>query len=1110
MTITKSLNNLADRLFTAYADLSVRFTLLVWLVGVVVAVGFSLGLLGVKVERSDVNTLWVDLNSRLVDERQQFEDAFGGLTRKLTALVTSQNKGSNEPLFSAGDNSVQSTNAMTALRDTMQIWSDLEFTYQSQQYRTRDVCERLEVPAAMGQGGLQAVLYNSYSQCLATNEFFQILYAGVQARYDHLPATYTPLPPGWHVDRFPCSRAAALDCFREGNEVDWPMALAQADLVSGALTQSLLTTHGQLETQIGAASLPSPFPPVTISQALLGGLIVPCWFATATGNLTCLENSRVDLMNQTAVNTAMLRELGRLTDPAQGVLIQLDRTGALLGGVNLALMDIVTNISMAMSLDESESLALASRTAVLGVFRSVSSLTGNANLGQIVTYFALRDAIAANPLLSSAPVGNECRQSSALGINPSASPQVQAGILAQLDQVVLFFGSIGYWWRPRFQNMTQSQIVEHINLAANAQIDPAVRSDATACITGRARCCQAWNGAFLGTSIYISGRARSQRRPVNNTGFSSLDLESVTLVRSGWEDYHHNNPIWQDLLEARYPSINWQSSDTREAFAKAFDTQLTNRWLRLYNREAGTTFATGEVNSAYRFDFSTGNSLTDILEDASKVEGRLLGISYGVMALLVVLSLGNYVSAILNITKPALAQLAMVNSHGILGLLGLGVIALSSVAGLGFSAICQITFNGLTINLVPFVSLGLGIDDMFVLAHTMYALNDRTKSVAENMRAVMCLAGPSVCLTSVANAVAFILVYTVPVGAIRQLVLVLMISVLINLALLFLIFVPLMVWDMRRNHANRMDVVFVRASRVEKKMAEETNEEAQSLVGAFIEKIYAPLLANIFVKAVVIVLFLVFFAVLLWSAIVNTEQGLRTSDIALRDTYQRDTAELTENIITIQKSNLLIIARNQPFSRASAQQQILDTLSSLEPSPWIVDGTRVHDINFLSNGTTSILGLYSRTQPTGALGLCPPANVTTPISSEQCYNRFYPQWQALTGQFLTPYLYCRNSTQRVSCSNAGATLTIARTNYYFDHLLQHNDYLSAISDVRQRVDPHSDSNVEIFSIGYVFYFWEQYIDIEVTLISVSSNSYLLWRNYSMVQSWCAIFVFCKL
>ena len=40
--------------------------------------------------------------------------------------------------------------------------------------------------------------------------------------------TFTGLPEGWGVDRFPCTRVGAIDCFREGN-FDYPYALDQID-----------------------------------------------------------------------------------------------------------------------------------------------------------------------------------------------------------------------------------------------------------------------------------------------------------------------------------------------------------------------------------------------------------------------------------------------------------------------------------------------------------------------------------------------------------------------------------------------------------------------------------------------------------------------------------------------------------------------------------------------------------------------------------------------------------------------------------------------------------------------------------------------------------------
>ncbi|XP_065198827.1 protein patched homolog 1-like [Sycon ciliatum] len=1085
-SVRQHFNNFADRLFTGYANLVVRFTALVGGLGVLLAVAFALGLLVTDVDKRNVNELWTDLDSRLVDEMKEFERYYGGLTRKLTSVVSSAS--SEGVLFNISDNDAPvgaTGNGMAALQESMAVWANVTFTYDNNVYSYNDVCERPVVPVPFRRSQSSADLYWRFAQCMqADSGFTRYIYPTARLQFPTLPAAYTPVEEGWGIDEFPCSRASALDCFREGQEVDWPSALRELGDIAFPLATAVNSTYTTVHNQIANTPVEVPgLPPLTVSQLVLSGQLVPCWFASSTGNVDCLE-PRTNVSNQAELVTAVTLALRSLIAPTIGVLDLFDTSGRLRMAVTTPLVANVIDFLPATTNQTDVELLAEQATRIL--LTSVGMAAGNDPvLAPLLLYLDFNRAVDGGTV-GNTTIGATCLSVAALaqaGVAPSADPALQVrALIIELVGAAQFFSSIGFYWRPSYKTMTPGQIVEHINDAANSQLNPAVRGSRTACIFGQVKCCQAWNGAFLGTSIYSSGIARPQRQNVSGTGFSSLSLSAITLIRSGWEDYHHNNPVWQDQLEERYPSVSWTSEERREDLARAFDQKLTDDWLRLYQREAGTGYGAGEMFSALRFDFATGNSLTDILEQAGSVEGSLLGLSYGVMAVLVFISLGNYGTALLKIGNREELELAMVNSHGILGLFGLATIAISSAAGIGFASYVQVTLNGISVNLAPFVSLGLGIDDMFVLAHTMTALNDRSRSVKDNMGAVMRLAGPSVCLTSVANAAAFILIYPVPIAAVRQLVLVLMISVLINLLFLFLIFVPLMVYDMRRNHANRMDVIFTKASKANKSS---TPEEANTMMARFIDKVYAPLLSNTIAKIVIVLLFTAFCAVMLWNGIVNTEQGLRTSDIALRDTYQRDLARLTETTITIQKSNLLFIARDRQFSDVNAQQRMLDLLDALEPSPHIVQGTRLHDLNFLSNSTASILAFYNLQQQALAQFDCPDANVNVPINSTFCYNFFFPIWFARIGTLLTPYLYCQHHAtgERVPCMHRDAVLTVARTNYYFDNLVEHQTYLDAITDVRSRVDPFNNNDIRTFSIGYIFYFWEQYFDIEITLIS---------------------------
>ena len=1080
---SRSLNNFADRLFTAYAEFAVKRALLLCLVGVVIGIVFSLGLLVAKVENRDINALWVDLDSRVDDERKTFEEFFGGDSRRVSVMISGAALGSGDPLFNTNDNEIRNVNALDAMRDAMLVAANLNFTYEGKTYTRRDVCERPVVPAALLPTSSSAILYTKYSQCMANvTEFTALLLPGVSAQYPAVSSMYTPLPTNWGVTELPCARASSLDCFQEGQEVDYPESLQQLGSVAGPLAIAARTTFANLEAQVANSEVSIPaggnnVVNFTVRAITSSGAILPCWFISPSANFSCLS-PLVNLSAPDAVRTAVtagrdqIINLFNTLSPGSG-----SQVAQAFSAVDPLLIASPTGLPQYLQ------AAATIRSIAVGLLKA--SAPQNALLGMLVTYIDLSDFLILTPGMAQVPIGAGCISTAITEFvrDAGAHPVIAE---TELRTAILFFSSLGYWWRPSFRRMTQAQIVEHINLAANAELNPAVRADSSQCIVNpNVRCCQTWNGAFIGTAVTYAGKAKASGRPVDATNFTSLDLETITLLQNGWEDYHPNNPLWQDQLELLYSSTSWTSEKRREGLATAFDDALTAQWLNRHNKEEGTGFEASGNYSSFRLDFSTGVSFADLLEDGSRLEGSLVGLSYGLMVVLVITQLGSYIPALVRIKDTTSMQLFFVNSYGSLGLYGLLVIALGSIAGIGFASYVQITLNALTINLVPFVSLGLGIDDMFVLAHTMISLNDRARSVESNMAEVLRLAGPSVCLTSFANAMAFLLIYYIPIAAVRQLVLVLMISVLINLIFLFLIFVPLMIWDLRRNHANRYDLIYIKSSKVTKTTVC-GDKYGTPILDVFIDKVYAPFLSNKIVKLIVIVCFCIFFGWALWNGIVNTEQGLRTSDIALKNSYQRDLAVLAEAEFPIQRAHLLTRALGYNFSDPRAQQIILNALDNLDESPWRLPGLRVHDVNFLSNGTASILSYYNRLQSAGALQGCLPANVSYPIQQEACYNIFFQRWYNDVGSGLYPYLYCRNTSGlRVSCGAPGAVLIAARSGYYLGPLHTHENFLSAITDLRERTDQYSNTNVSSFSVGFIFSFWEQYFGIETTLIAVS-------------------------
>jgi predicted RND superfamily exporter protein len=57
-------------------------------------------------------------------------------------------------------------------------------------------------------------------------------------------------------------------------------------------------------------------------------------------------------------------------------------------------------------------------------------------------------------------------------------------------------------------------------------------------------------------------------------------------------------------------------------------------------------------------------------------------------------------------------------SQGAVGLAGVLLVALSVAAGLGLCSLLGLSFNAATTQVLPFLALGIGVDDMFLLAHS--------------------------------------------------------------------------------------------------------------------------------------------------------------------------------------------------------------------------------------------------------------------------------------------------------------------------------------------------------------------------------------------------------
>lgn len=174
---------------------------------------------------------------------------------------------------------------------------------------------------------------------------------------------------------------------------------------------------------------------------------------------------------------------------------------------------------------------------------------------------------------------------------------------------------------------------------------------------------------------------------------------------------------------------------------------------------------------------------TDILSDL-----KLVMISVGLVCVYCILFMGSC---------------SPIHFRSIVGIYTLFCVIISTTAAAGLGFFLGARHAGIH-NLLPFLLLGIGCDDMFVLV-TSIDQTDPTASVETRLKVGMMNAGTSVTITSLTNGLAFFLGMTSSLTALQSF------CFFAGLGIIFLyissitIFTSLLVWDIKRQMNQRGD-----------------------------------------------------------------------------------------------------------------------------------------------------------------------------------------------------------------------------------------------------------------------------------------------------------------
>ncbi|MGH0137993.1 UNVERIFIED_CONTAM: hypothetical protein FKN15_065324 [Acipenser sinensis] len=232
-------------------------------------------------------------------------------------------------------------------------------------------------------------------------------------------------------------------------------------------------------------------------------------------------------------------------------------------------------------------------------------------------------------------------------------------------------------------------------------------------------------------------------------------------------------------------------------------------------------------NPNLTISFNSERSIEDEINRESSSDISTIVISYTIMFAYISIALGHIKSC----------RRLLVDSKISLGIAGI-LIVLSSVAcSLGIFSYIGIPLTLIVIEVIPFLVLAVGVDNIFIIVQT-YQIGRILGDVA-----------PSMLLSSFSETVAFFLGALSTMPAVRTFSLFAGLAVFIDFLLQITCFVSLLGLDIKRQESNRLDILCCL------KQKEGTEEKSDGFLFWFFKTLYAPFILKEWVRPIVVALF---------------------------------------------------------------------------------------------------------------------------------------------------------------------------------------------------------------------------------------------------------------
>ncbi|CAG0904578.1 unnamed protein product, partial [Cyprideis torosa] len=259
----------------------------------------------------------------------------------------------------------------------------------------------------------------------------------------------------------------------------------------------------------------------------------------------------------------------------------------------------------------------------------------------------------------------------------------------------------------------------------------------------------------------------------------------------------------------------------------------------------------------------------------------------------------------------------LIDSKITLGLGGVVIVLVSVSASVGFFAYVGVPATLIIIEVIPFLVLAVGVDNIFILVQAYQrSIRGKDESRQEHLGRIVGDVAPSMLLSSVAESCCFFLGSLSDMPAIRAFALYAGFALILDFILQITAFVALFSLDIKRQENNRLDVLCCLQGG-----KKEVDSSSDGLLFKIMKDVYTPFLLRRWVRAAVMLLFVGWFCLSLAVA-PNVEVGLDQELSVPEDSFVTKYFLYMKDFLSVGPPVYFVLRGGMDLSQKDAQNKI--------------------------------------------------------------------------------------------------------------------------------------------------------------------------------------------